>query len=106
MKMNEQICLILSLSLDFYPFTGVKSVNDCLLDFLIFFVIQCIDFHDLTENLREIFSDFRHRICNNRKTSLITFDIAVCDLAGFIIQFQLLFLLCLCESPALRFAYR
>ena len=92
--MDEQIRLVLSFSLDFYPFTGIKSVNDRLLNFLIFFIIQSVDLDDLAEDLREILSDLRHRICDDREASLITFDITVCDLAGFIVQFQLKLLLC------------
>ncbi len=31
MKMNEQICLILTFSFDFHPLTGIQSINDRLL---------------------------------------------------------------------------
>ena len=95
MKMNQKIRLIVSTSFDFHPLTGIQGIDDRLLDFLIEMIIQCIDLYDLTENFLIISTNLRNRICNDRKTSLITFDVSVYDLSGFIVKFCLKLLLCL-----------
>ena len=106
MEMDQHICFIVTFSLDFHPFAGIQSIDDRLLNRLVFLIVQCIDLDNLTEDLREFTANGRNRICNNGKASLVPFNIAVCDLAGFIIQFQLKFLLCFCKIPALRLAHR
>ena len=95
MKMDQKIRLIVSTSFDFHPLTGIQGIDDRLLDFLIEMVFQCIDLYDLTENFLIISTNLRNRICNDRKTSLITFDVSVYDLSGFIVKFCLKLLLCL-----------
>ena len=58
-------------------------------------IIQSIDLYDLTENFLIISTDLRNRIGNNGKTSLITFNVTVYDLSGFIVKLCLQLLLCL-----------
>jgi len=93
MKMNKKICLIAVLTFNFHPLAGIQSINNGLLNTLIKMIIQRIDFYDFTENFREFFSDFRNRISNDRKASLVSFNISVYNLTGFIIQLNLEFLL-------------
>ena len=93
MKMNDKICFIAVLSFDLHPLAGIQSFNDRLLDFFIKLIVQCIDLYDLIKNLREVSSDLRHRIGDNGKASLISFDIAVDNLTGFIVKLHLKLLL-------------
>ena len=95
MKMDQKIRLIISTAFDLHPLTGVQSIDDRLLDLLIKMIIQSIDLYDLTENFLIISTDLRNRIGNNGKTSLITFNVTVYDLSGFIVKLCLQFLLCL-----------
>ena len=81
MQMDQKICVIISTSLNLHPLTGIQCIDDRLLDFLVEMIIQCIDLHDLTENFFIIAADLRNRICNNGKTSLIAFDVAVYNLS-------------------------
>ena len=106
MQMNDQISLIIIFSLNFYPLTGIQRLYDRLLDPFVQFIIQCIDLYNLRKNLREIRSNLRYRISNDRKASLITLYIAVHDLTGFIIKLNLQFLLCFRQSPCFRCRYR
>ena len=80
MKMDQKIRLIISTAFDLHPLTGVQSIDDL---------------YDLTENFLIISTDLRNRIGNNGKTSLITFNVTVYDLSGFIVKLCLQFLLCL-----------
>ena len=106
MQMNDQICFIVIFALDFYPLTGIQSLYDRLLDPFVQFIIQCIDLYNLRKNLREIRSNLWYRISNDRKASLIAFDIAVHNLSGFIVKFYLQFLLHFRQSPCFRCRYR
>ena len=86
--------------------TFVKCVDDGLLDCLVYLIIQCIDTNRFSKYLFKIFTDLRYRISNDRKTSLIPTDIAVGDLAYFILHTGQKFLLMRCVSQTFRFADR
>ncbi len=57
----------------------IQTVYNLLLDRLIQFVIQRIDPDDFVKNLLIVFSHFRRRESNDRKTSFLSFDIFVYD---------------------------
>ena len=105
-QMYPEICFIRSFSLYRYPFCGIQSIDKGLLDFLVKLVIQGVDFHDLAENLLIITADLRNRICNNGKASLITFNVAVCNLSSFILHLNFQLLLSITELPCLFYTHR
>ena len=71
MKMDQKVRLIFSFTLDFHPLTGIQRINDGLLDFLVFLIIQSVDLYDLAEDFREVLTDLRYRIGDDRKASLL-----------------------------------
>ena len=95
MQHHAQIRSVLPFSKHLHGNALVERIDQVLLDALVFFVIERVDLYDLTENFLIISTNLRNRICNDRKTSLITFDVSVYDLSGFIVKFCLKLLLCL-----------
>ena len=106
MKMDQEICLIVSLPLNLHPLTGIQSVYDLLLHLLVSLIVQSIDLYNLSENVRIISTDLWYRIGNDRKAAFVSVDIAVYDLPGLISQFQIQLMLCLTKNPCFRLAFR
>ena len=64
-----------------HVFSLIQCINQCLLYLFIYFCIQCVYTDNLIENLFILLSDLRHRIGNDRKAALFSFDIPVHHLA-------------------------
>ena len=80
MQLNSNICVIVTTACYVNIFTLVKYIDDVLLDVLVKLVIHCIYSNCLIEDFVEILADFRYRICDNCKASLLTVNVFVCNL--------------------------
>ena len=76
-QLHFEICPVLSPAFHMNIFPLVKSIDHCLLYFLIELRVQCIDADHFIKDLRIFLSDLRHRISYNGKAALFAFDIFV-----------------------------
>ena len=82
MKCYCQISAVAATTGNVYFCTSVKHINDALLHFLIFRIIQSVDHNGLCKNLFKFITNLRNRVSDNGKAALLTFDILICDLTG------------------------
>ena len=83
MQLYPDICMIVSASGHMYALPLIQCVNDMLLDGLVFFIVQGVEFNGLCKDLLKFIADRRQWIGNDGKTVGFAWDISVGDLTGF-----------------------